>query len=57
MMVTRHWPQEPPPPQAGGDKNPVAGQRVQQFVTRRGADLFIRFVIDLNNHVARVHQL
>ncbi len=41
----------------GGDEDPVAGQRVQQFVTRRGADLFIRFVIDLNNHVARVHQL
>jgi hypothetical protein len=39
------------------DKNSVAGQRIQQLIARRGADLFIRFVIDFNHHIAGVDQL
>ena len=37
------------------DEDSVAGERIQQLVTGRSTNLFIRFVIDFNDHVARVH--
>ena len=39
------------------DKDPVAGQRIQQLIARRRANLFIRFIIDFNNHITGVDQL
>ena len=41
----------------GGDKDAVAGQRIQQLIARRGFDLLIRFIVDFDNHIAGVHQL
>ncbi|MNP26791.1 hypothetical protein D3C76_1196650 [compost metagenome] len=39
------------------DKNAIAREGVQQLVTRRGTDLLIRLVVNLNDHIAGVHQL
>ncbi len=39
------------------DKNAIAGKRVQQLVTCRGADLLIRLIVNLDDHIAGVHQL
>ena len=40
-----------------GDKNSVTGQRVEQFISRRRADLILRIVVNINHHVAGIHQL
>ena len=46
-------------PAAAGRRNEdtVAGERIQQLVARRSTNLFIRLIIDFNDHVARIHQL
>ena len=39
------------------DEDAVAGKRIQQFIAGWRADLVLRFIVDIDNDIAGIHQL
>ncbi|GFN46151.1 hypothetical protein RINTU1_15930 [Candidatus Regiella insecticola] len=56
MIVTRHWPHDPPPPQARGNKNAATGQDIEQFITGRGSETFIDITVYFYTDLTGIHQ-